>query len=297
MDIEPRQTVSDYKKIVRTSYLHIMIRTLSLLSLILCTMSLLGCADTEAINELCYKKYPDSVISRLNCIRIENKEAPIRAAEKRKKEEREKAKREEQREQKELERYRAEKEKLCVENIIADMETQVRNITETTYTASSLEDFRSQWPSSKIMKKDADITQRVLVITVEAEDYGCNNSSFYFLINVDETTSGDIRQFRVWARNPPNGYPEGYLSKFHIDMERIRNDALKEKRQQENERKLITSNPCKPGLNKQQRLRLLADWGQIQQTGTEEYQAGTYGAGFKLAYFSGTGRFWYCEPL
>ncbi len=275
---------------------------------------LAACTNDESVNEECTKKYPNNFFSRVDCFgNLEKERAEERRLAATKEAERQaQAVREAEerrlnaaavREQEEA----AAKIRPCLASDIIRMERLVKQTQGLITYSSTLAEIQpiisefiknqessnifNQFDVAEIFPADDDIKKRVLVFKVFST---CKGTQFMLVINVVADPVGQLLSYGVWASGSPKGYKAGYIDYLAVDYVQQRdaaNKAAAAKLNSTQSANQVTSDPCAPGLTREQRLDRLKQFGIIRQTSEGTFEAG----GRSVAFNPFGGQMFHCR--
>lgn len=260
---------------------------------------LAACTNDESINEECTKKYPNNFFSRVDCfgnLEKEREEERRLEAEKKAKLDAQAAKAAEEHWRNavaEQERQAAaEKIRPCLALDIVRMEDLIIQTQALITHSSTLEEiqleisdlvknqesnnFFNQFEEVKIYPADDDIKKRVLIFKIFST---CIGTEFMLLVNVVADTDGKLLSYGVWASDSPKGYKKGYIDYLAVNYVQERdaeNIAEATKLNSAKSPNQVTSDPCAPGLTREQRLDRLKRFGTLRQTSENIFSAGIH---------------------
>lgn len=260
---------------------------------------LAACTNDESINEECTKKYPNNFFSRVDCfgnLEKEREEERRLEAEKKAKLDAQAAKAAEEHWRNavaEQERQAAaEKIRPCLALDIVRMEDLIIQTQALITHSSTLEEiqleisdlvknqesnnFFNQFQEVKIYPADDDIKKRVLIFKIFST---CIGTEFMLLVNVVADTDGKLLSYGVWASDSPKGYKKGYIDYLAVNYVQERdaeNIAEATKLNSTKSPNRVTSDPCAPGLTREQRLDRLKRFGTLRQTSENIFSAGIH---------------------
>jgi hypothetical protein len=182
--------------------------------------------------------------------------------------------------------------RLCVAGDLPRIENIARSIQGAVHDGMKLEDVKATadklaGATGGIIPPKDDIKERVLIYELSSQ---CD-STFHLLVNVRADEQGALRWLRIWAKNPPVGYPEGLHEELSNDFEEERSlkvlqaskaetDALEARRLAQEKQHRADSDPCAPGLSEAERLSRLATFGKVREIGGGDYTAGGHSIQF-----------------
>jgi hypothetical protein len=204
--------------------------------------------------------------------------------------------------EKRLAAERAERARVCVADDLPRLEALAQSIRSDIHENMTLAEAKAVADKltgqvGEIKVPDDDIKQRVLV-------YGLSprcDSPFYLLVNVQADEHGKLRYLNVWAMDTPRGYAAGWRPEFSSNFEQARVPAPspydyvwnsntgryeivpppKRQTAPANQRAVDEAATrhnvdwlCAPDLSKEERLRRLATFGPVRETGLATYEAG-----------------------
>ena len=218
----------------------------------------------------CYKLYLASAESE----RVKLAEQQARQA----------AEQEKQAEAKIIEEKEKEKRaRFCIANDIPRLESVLKTIQSTVKSGMSLEEAKVAVDKisgldGHIIPPTGDIKERVLIYSMSTP---CD-SPFYFLVNVRAGQDGALRWLHVLAKNPPAGYAEGIHTDFSSEFEqsRVWNSLELGAPTSTESRPKTYADPCAADLSRDERLKRLAAFGKVRQTGERDYLAGGHAVSF-----------------
>jgi len=200
-----------------------------------------------------------------------------------------------------LARQQEARARMCIAGDLPRLENLARSIQGAVRGDMKLEDVKTVTDKltgydGQIVPPQNDIKERVLIYKLSTH---CD-STFNLLVNVRANDQGALKSLHVWAKNSPIGYAEGLHSEFSTEFEqdRARKALLAQKsemnaleakrlpsekqhRDLENQERDDTD-PCAPHLANDERVKRLAAFGKVRQTGEGEYSAGGHRVVFIL---------------
>jgi hypothetical protein len=174
----------------------------------------------------------------------------------------------------------------CIADDLPRMEKLARSIQAAIHDDMKLEDVKAvidkfAGDTGQIFPPKERIKERVLIYKLASR---CD-SDFHLLVNVRADDQGAMRWLRIWAKSPPAGYLDGLHEELSTEFEQDRTwkalqaskaeaNALAAQRSPSGKQHQIDTDPCAPNVSGDERIRRLAAFGKVRETGDKEYSAG-----------------------
>lgn len=245
---------------------------------------MVGCADSEKINEICANKYGDSIFSKATCIYNLNQEKAREAQALKKAEEKELAER---------------AARPCIAKDLDRMEGLAKKLSTALLKDTTPEEMLSMLKNNNLSPQTTqakdNIKEQVVIGVIQTQ---CP-SEFNLLVNVRFDEKSKPKWIRYWAQNAPLGYDDSAYSTIklaekdfeyetrrkaiqHAEEEAKRKRVENEEREAAVRRKERENDPCAPGLSRSERLSRLAKFGAVREVGHDDYKAGGRQVRFSL---------------